>query len=132
MSVLEESLALQEKVLGKSHPTVLATMDSLAEAYLATADIMSSIKYYKEVLERMDPTSGSSLQEATALYKISKVNFQNNDLDSQLSRLQMAQRVLQSDPSTLNSKARVDLERRITKDIEDSSEMLGSVALDWV
>lgn len=130
VDALTEALHFQEKALGRSHGTVMATLETIAEACLAGANTSLALKYYKEVLGRLD-SSHSTIQEAKTLYKISRVNLQNNELESQLRSLQMAYNILQSDSSTKKSQNRLELEQRIQRDLNTSREMNKST-LNWV
>jgi tetratricopeptide (TPR) repeat protein len=131
VDALTEALQFQEKALGRNHGTVVATLETIAEACLADANTSLALKYYKEVLGRLD-SSHSTIQEATTLYKISRVNLQNNELESQLRSLQMASNILQSDSSTKKSRDRVELEQRIQRDLNTSREMMNKPNLNWV
>jgi tetratricopeptide (TPR) repeat protein len=131
-----EALHFQEEVLGQYHPTVLVILDSIADVCLANGNASNAMKHYKEILERIDDSniddSKSTIQYATTLYKIGRVNFQNNDIDSQLSRLHMAGKILQSDPSAEISQDRIELETLIEEDMNSSRETLERQQFRWI
>lgn len=131
VNAMTEALQFQEKVLGPSHGTVLETLDSIAEACLVGANTSLALKFYKEALGRLD-SRNSTVEEAAILYKISRVNLQNNELESQMYRLQMASKVLQSDASNKVSEDRIELQRLIEKDLKTSTEMMEKPNLNWV
>jgi hypothetical protein len=121
---------LQEDVLGENHPTVLATLDRLAESS-ANANLgNASLKQYNELLERLyEEASFDKLQESTILYKMSKVHKQNHDFDSQIGKLQLALKVLRAADITKEKGA---LELDIQKELLMARQRLEKAELEWV
>jgi tetratricopeptide (TPR) repeat protein len=50
--VLLEAANLLESILGRTHPTVLSTLDSLADAYAANGQTSDALALYAQLLER--------------------------------------------------------------------------------
>ena len=143
--VLREALQLQEKVLGPQHPTVLSTLDSLAEACAASNHGSHAIKFYNEILERFHrntttPSSkfGSSKRrkraEAVLLYKMSRVYGQQKVRQSQFEMLKLAlvaiRSVAHADESRPEREQREVLEKRIQSDVRMVQEELEN--MEWV
>jgi tetratricopeptide (TPR) repeat protein len=142
--VLREALQLQEKVLGPQHPTVLSTLDSLAEACAASNHGSHAIKFYNEILERFhrntskSSTFGSSKRrkraEAVLLYKMSRIYGQQKVRQSQLEMLKLALVAIRSvsydDESSPEREQRELLEKRIQTDVRMVQEELEK--LEWV
>jgi tetratricopeptide (TPR) repeat protein len=136
-------LQLQEKVLGLNHPTVLSTLDSLADACGAANHGNHALKYYNELLERLhdqDDEDGSNervLQEAIILYKMSRAHLASKDLDSQLSKLQLASKLLrttdnESSNNSNDAKQRQQLEHQVQVDMRLARQSLEKQELEWV
>jgi hypothetical protein len=124
------SSQLQEKVLGENHPTVLASLDRVAESSAAANLGTASLKQYNELLERLyEEASFNKLQESTILYKMSKVHKQNHDLDSQIGKLQLALKVLRVADVTKEKDA---LEQDIQKDLLMARQRIAKEELEWV
>jgi len=151
--VLKEALDLQERVLGRSHATVLSTLDNLADSCANSGHAVDALKYYNMVLERFQvaggsrPTSKKRLRaEAVLLYKMSRVHRQRNDREAQLEKLKLALRAIRAYANSSSSssaggssggsgggKAHMDtLERRIQYDIRDCREQLEKEELKWI
>ncbi|CAJ1952312.1 unnamed protein product [Cylindrotheca closterium] len=114
---LNEALQVKEKVLGPDHTAVLGTIDAIAETWLDSGNSAMSLKFYKEHMDRLTSSHGT-LEEASTLFKVSRVHLKRRDVVSQQKALQMAVRVLQSDPSTMGSDGRFALEKRIQQDMK--------------
>jgi tetratricopeptide (TPR) repeat protein len=113
-SVLREAVELQERVLGRTHSTVLSTLDNLADSCANSGQTGDALKYYSMVLERFKAVtrsgggsggSGSNNSsenvpraEAVLLYKMSRVHRQRNDREAQLSALKLALRAVRAQP----------------------------------
>jgi tetratricopeptide (TPR) repeat protein len=115
-SVLREAVELQERVLGRTHSTVLSTLDNLADSCANSGQTGDALKYYSMVLERFKAVtrsgggsggSGSGNNnssenvpraEAVLLYKMSRVHRQRNDREAQLSALKLALRAVRAQP----------------------------------
>jgi flavorubredoxin len=122
---------LQEKVLGPHHPTVMSTLDSLADTCAAANHGPLGLKYYNEILERFhDQEEESKLEEAVIFYKMSKIHKQANDLESQLTKLHFASKVLLMEDSMTNE--RKQLEHQIQVDIRSARKEFEEQELQWV
>ena len=113
-NVLREAVELQERVLGKTHSTVLSTLDNLADSCANSGQTADALKYYSMVLERFkavtrsggsggNNNSGGGSEnvpraEAVLLYKMSRVHRQRNDREAQLSALKLALRAVRAQP----------------------------------
>lgn len=133
--VLKEALELQETVLGRSHATVLSTLDNLADACSSSGQATEALRYYNMVLERFraggKPSSQKVLRaEAVLLYKMSRVHRQRNDREAQLDMLKLALRSVRA-YSNLSSQ-KDTLERRIQYDIRACREQLEKEDLKWI
>ena len=105
--VLKEALDLQERVLGRSHATVLSTLDNLADSCANSGHAADALKYYNTVLERFrvlgssTPSTRKGLRaEAVLLYKMSRVHRQRNDREAQLDTLKLALRSIRAYPTS--------------------------------
>jgi tetratricopeptide (TPR) repeat protein len=114
--VLKEAAALQERVLGRHHSTVLSTIDNLADSCANSGQSSEALRQYGTVLERFRTMTRSSGQhypaghkssdskstenalraEAVLLYKMSRVHRQRNDRESQLAKLKLALRAVRA------------------------------------
>jgi hypothetical protein len=114
---------LKEKVLGPHHPTVMSTLDSLADTCAAGNHGTLGLKYYNEILERFyDQEDESKLQEAVIFYKMSKIHKQANDLEPQLNKLLFASKVLRMEDSLTQEGKQ--LEHQIEVDIQLAQQEL--------
>ena len=128
--VLDEARLLQENVLGESHPTVLETLDRLAEAS-ADANLGSAaMKHNSELLERLyGEANFDKVQEATILYRMSKIHKQHQDVESQIGKLHLANKVLITAIKTKRSEA---LSNDIQHDLHMARQLIEKQQLDWV
>jgi tetratricopeptide (TPR) repeat protein len=155
-TVLKEAVDLQETVLGKSHSTVLSTLDNLADSCLNSGNGNDALRYYSMVLDRFrshgigNETSGSNTKvsraEAVLHYKMSRVHRFRNDRENQLKSLQDALKALRSyyskngrsetssptTPISDGSSPTDSLERRILSDIRSCRELLEKEQLKWI
>eukprot|EP00563_Minutocellus_polymorphus_P003833 CAMPEP_0181036952 /NCGR_PEP_ID=MMETSP1070-20121207/9141_1 /TAXON_ID=265543 /ORGANISM="Minutocellus polymorphus, Strain NH13" /LENGTH=2032 /DNA_ID=CAMNT_0023114633 /DNA_START=338 /DNA_END=6437 /DNA_ORIENTATION=+ len=97
VAALKEALVLQESVLGKHHPTVLSTLDSLAEASARINESQDAIRHYNSCLIRYNAwaKSGQMSSEqrrgsAIVLFKISRVHLKQKDFDASHRKLKEA------------------------------------------
>lgn len=119
-AVLREAVELQERVLGRTHSTVLSTLDNLADSCANSGQTADALKYYSMVLERFKAVTRSGgggggggnnsnnhsgggsenvpRAEAVLLYKMSRVHRQRNDREAQLSALKLALRAVRAQP----------------------------------
>lgn len=147
---------LQEKVLGQHHPSVLSILDNLAEACAKAGHASHALKYYNELMERyhdldeehnhhdrkhtkkgrgINSTNTTTTMkfgrvlEATILHKMSQIHSSTNDLDSQVSKLHLASKILRledvdDDNYTSVHRERERLERQIQIDIRNARQAL--------
>jgi tetratricopeptide (TPR) repeat protein len=99
VAALREALELQESVLGTHHPTVINTMDSLADACTRVNEHKEAIRLYNGCLTRHNASAGGSnggqsseqrLASAIILFKISRIHLKQNDRDASCRRLEEA------------------------------------------
>ena len=138
--VLKEAAELQEAVLGRSHATVLSTLDNLADSCANSGQTTDALRHYQTVLVRYrayqqsqspntSRTSGSNHQkfhraEAVLLYKISRVHRQAKNCTGQLQSLQMAFQAIRESTVGMPEGHLDTLERRICYDIRMCREEL--------
>ena len=122
--VLKEALGMQEKVLGKSNPSVLSTMDNLADSCANSGNTNEALKYYELVLGRIRSQGATDKKSrragAVLLYKISRVYRKKSRWPEQLERLKEARDIAKLDAELTG---RSDpLERKILYDIRACRE----------
>ena len=125
--VLKETLQLQRELLGKEHPTVLSTMDAVADALSVCGICVDALQMYKELLRYMDTTT-QSRGRAVLLYKASQVHRQQRDYQSELARLEEALTCTQ----TLERQNREALERAIKESIQRARKQVQNAEYDWI
>ena len=141
-ALLREAVELQENVLGRSHATVLSTLDNLADSCANSGQTVDALKHYQTVLVRyrafqQQQQNGSGKHkfyraEAVLLYKISRVHRQTKNRTAQLQNLQLSLKAMRESANNISSTSsvpedRVDtLERRIRYDIRACREELES------
>eukprot|EP00977_Amphora_coffeiformis_P013721 scaffold3666_cov160-Amphora_coffeaeformis.AAC.2 len=136
--VLKEAVDLQETVLGRSHATVLSTLDNLADSCASSGQAVDSLRHYNTILTRFRVGGRSGSQkllraEAVLLYKMSRVHRQRNDFESQLDSLKLALRAVRALSDPANGGGNADgLERRIQYDIRSCRERIEKSDLKWV
>lgn len=135
-SVLKEAVDLQDHVLGRSHATVLSTLDNLADSCANCGNSSDALKYYNEVLGRFRANDGSDSKrrhraEAVLLYKMSRVHKQQNDREAQLNSLKLALQSIRQHSECQNGRTDT-LERRIHYDIRACREQLEKEELKWI
>jgi len=126
-SVLKEAVDLQESVLGRSHATVLSTLDNLADSCANSGSTKDALRYYNMVLVRFRAAGGKDQRkfrraEAVLLYKMSRVHRQVNDRVAQLDTLKLALKAIRNYTEDANTTD--TLERRIRYDIRACREDL--------
>jgi tetratricopeptide (TPR) repeat protein len=127
--VLREAFDLQDTVLGRSHATVLSTLDNLADSYANSGQATNALKFYNMILERFRARGKVTRAEAVLLYKMSRIHRHRNDHETQLDTLRLAQRALhryavKGEPDRLES--------RIQADIRDCRERMEKDELNWI
>lgn len=126
--VLKEAVDLQETVLGRSHSTVLSTLDNLADSCANSGHAKDALKYYNMVLVRFRAAGGTDSNkfhraEAVLLYKMSRVHRQQNDRRAQLDSLKLALRSIRHYTESMADGRTDTLERRIKYDIRACREL---------
>ncbi|GAX28176.1 hypothetical protein FisN_35Lh030 [Fistulifera solaris] len=124
--VLQEAVDLQERVLGKSNGTLLTTLDNLADSYANSGNAQKALRTYKILFDQLhsselSSTSQSAQSKTVLLYKMSRVYHQQNDPQSQLDILKVAQQTLLSVDENRNADS---LERKIQHDIQACRNLL--------
>jgi tetratricopeptide (TPR) repeat protein len=136
-AVLKEAVELQERVLGRSHATVLSTLDSLADSCANSGNSNDALMYYDEIAKRLFREGGKSSKnrraEAVLLYKISRVHRHRNDLASQLESLKWALQSVRGSTETdkIQGNSLDTLERRILYDIRACREQFERQGKKW-
>ena len=130
---------IQEAILGQTHPTVLSTLDSLAEALVNSGQSLHALRTHETILERIrsmeQPGSPRLIKaEAVLQYKMSKACKQLNDKESQIRHLQQALQAtrsqeVQTDAAQIQAAA---LEKKILQDLRDVRESMEASQLKWV
>lgn len=136
--VLKEAVALQESVLGFYHPTVLSTLDNLADSCANSGNAADALRHYRTILDRFQARGNNRSKkalraEAVLLYKTSRVHRQRNDRQAQLEMLKLALRSIRAYNDDSSSSGHTDtLERRIQYDIRACREELEKDELKWI
>ena len=118
----------------KTHPTVIATMDSLADALSLSGGCSQALQYYEEILSRLeygDDVSNRRQAEAVVLYKMSRAHRRQNDIEAEVVKLDQALLAIQaSEAATFAERNRKEeLEKRILLDIRASLGELKQIRL---
>ena len=98
VAALKEALELQEAVLGKRHPTVLTTLDSLADANEKINDNQEALHLYNDCLIRHNASTQESNGQdsdqrrasAMVLFKISRIHTKQKEFDMSHRKLKEA------------------------------------------
>lgn len=134
-NVLKEAVEMQERVLGRSHATVLTTMDNLADSCANSGQAAAALQYYKMLFMRFRSSGGKDSSkyhraEAILHYKMSRVYRQIKKGKSQLDSLKLALAAMSLyTKSTGDNNGSDTLERRIKFDIRACREQLEKAAL---
>lgn len=81
----------------QEHPTVLITLESLAEACLDAQRFTHALKYYRELFDRsqsLEPLD--CMKQATTLQTMASIHAQLDDPKSQKKKLEMALQFIRS------------------------------------
>jgi len=120
--VLRESLSLQERIMNREHPTILITLESLAETCLDAKRFTHALKYYTELFERSQSMElVDCLKQAQTLYTLSTIYGYLDDPKVQKKKLEMALRFLRSDDVSSRGdkiEERRTLEKKILGELE--------------
>lgn len=130
---------MQEIVLGRSHSTVLSTLDSLADCNTKCNNCATALKCYYDILERF-PAGGNDFRrkraEAVILFKMSRAHRKQNDRESEMEKLKAAlaivREIASADTDKNNTELTERLERGIKKDIKRVHDEIAKNDLDWV
>ena len=131
--VLKEAAELQEQVIGRSHPTVLSSLDSLADSYGKSGDNASAMQCYKDIVSRLQGRERDDYQLsprkhralAIVYYKMSRMHRKQNDLQS-------AFQTLSESWSHVNDIGAPDLLNRIKNEINEVKDALKRCDMDWL
>jgi hypothetical protein len=116
---------LQERIMPPEHPTVLITLESLAETCLDARRFAHALKYYRELFDRsqsLEPLD--CMKQAATLQTMAIIYGQLNDPKSQIQKLEMALKFIRSmtvDKSFGDQRVemvRRDFENRLLGDLE--------------
>ena len=131
--VLKEAAQLQEQVVGPSHPTVLSTLDALADSYGKYGDNINAMTCYKDIIgkletrEKNDCKLSTRKRRALAIvhYKVSRMHRKQNDL-------QAALRTLTESWCLVNEIGSPELLSRIKNEIDEVKADLKKTNMDWL
>lgn len=136
--VLSEAASLQAQVIGDCHPTVLSTLDSLADSYAKSKQHIAALTCYKNVLSRIEGSEGGSnsynrsgltMRKKRCLailhYKMSRMYRKQNDYDAAYKKLKESHTYVceLKDP---------DLLTRVQSEIDDVEHVMKSTKMNWV
>lgn len=117
------------------HPSVLNTLESLAEACMDARRYPHALRYYEELLKRYEGTESSEttasiLKQASLLQTIASIHLHQGDSQTQMRKLQMAIHLLRSDTTTTSIEPkhieeRAALDKKITAEIQSVDSDLG-------
>jgi hypothetical protein len=85
-------------VLGRIHPTVLMSLDNLADMLCRSGDNDMGIQLYEEILRRLQfikYTAKEKKSEAVIYYKLSRAQRRQNDFHGEKSSLERALTAMQ-------------------------------------
>lgn len=106
-------------------------MDSLADTCASAGHGLRALDYYNDILERLrDQDDEAKLEEATVLFKMSKIHKQANERESQMAKLHFALKMLAMEDSITDERKR--LEHEIQVDIRSVRLEMEREELDWV
>ena len=107
-------MQLQERIMYPEHPTVLSTLESLAETCVDARRFSHAMKYYTQLFDRsqsLEPVN--YLKQAETLQKIASIYGKLEDLKMQTKKLEMALRFVRSEISENLIEEREILEEKI-------------------
>jgi hypothetical protein len=139
--VLREAFELQRIVLGFQHPSVLSTLDCLADACANSSQSVAALRNYNEIMARMRESRNSGGKrrrraEALLLYKISQVHRVQNDREAQIDKLTQALKTVRSisdlQEPTNDDELLTRLQDRIQVELKQAKEELKMTPLDWI
>ena len=98
------------------HPSVLNTLESLAEACMDARRYPHAARYYEDLLKRYEGSDSSEstasiLKQAVLLQKIGSIHMHQNDPQMQMMKLQMAIQLLRSETTTVLTEQNLEHER---------------------
>lgn len=129
--VLEEAVDMQQRVLGKSNPTVLSTMDSLGDSYSRSLDNTRALACYKEIVARLEECTGKDNEFtsrkkqalATVLFKMSRLLHNQNDLEAAMRLLQNSIAYVHDHPVLLE---------KVQDELNKVKESMEKCDFDWL
>eukprot|EP00957_Ditylum_brightwellii_P011672 881704-Ditylum_brightwellii.AAC.1 len=135
-------MKLQERALGLSHYTVLATMDVLADSHTKDGNFGGALRCYNTVYDRL---SGENDKYATnqtkqpfdirkihalavILYKMNRMHYKQNDVESSLDKLQKALSLMNG----CEDDKLIKLRKKVEAEIGQLEMELERSKLEWV
>jgi hypothetical protein len=112
-------------------------MDSLADALSMSGGCSQALRYYCEILSRLEHVVDVSTRrqaEAAILYKCSRVHRKQNDAEAEVDKLKKALQAVRGTgvKNPTEKKRKEQLERHILADIQRSREELEKMQLEWI
>mmetsp|Transcript_6886 Transcript_6886/g.10081 ORF Transcript_6886/g.10081 Transcript_6886/m.10081 type:complete len:319 (+) Transcript_6886:2-958(+) len=140
--VLEEAVLLQERALGLSHYTVLATMDVLADSHTKDGNFGGALRCYNTVYDRLsgenDIYATNQTKQpfdirkihalAVILYKMNRMHYKQNDVESSLDKLQKALSLMNG----CEDDKLIKLRKKVEAEIGQLEMELERSKLEWV
>lgn len=131
--VLKEAAGLQGRVVGESHPTVLSSLDALADAYGKCGDNAKAMHCHRDIISRLREREKNGKQFsprnnraiAIVYYKMSRIYRKQNDLVAALE-------TLTESLSYVNETGAPELLTRIKNEIDEIKEGLDRTEMEWL
>jgi len=129
--VLKEAVDMQQRVLGKSNPTVLSMMDSLGDSYSRSLENKRALACYKEIVARLEEGAGEDHEFnyrkkealATVLFKMSRLLHNQNDLEAAIRLLQNSIEYVRDNPILLE---------KVQNELNEVKESMKKCDFDWL
>jgi len=103
------------------HPTVLSTLESLAETCVDARRFSHALKYYTQLFDRCQSLDlVNCLKQASTLQTIASIHGHLDDPKAQMNKLEMALKFIRSDDDTSDStrEERAALEKEIQRELQ--------------
>jgi tetratricopeptide (TPR) repeat protein len=131
--VLKEAMNLQEKVIGRYHPTALSTLDCLADSYSQSGDFQKATICYKDLAIRIekrgDDEFGPKQRKQRALgityYKMGRIYQKQNDFEAVVKMLKHSSLYVRELGSP-------ELLKNIEEEIKKAEAKISSNMMDWL
>mmetsp|Transcript_19910 Transcript_19910/g.30123 ORF Transcript_19910/g.30123 Transcript_19910/m.30123 type:complete len:123 (-) Transcript_19910:113-481(-) len=122
---------MQQRVLGKSNPTVLSMMDSLGDSYSRSLENKRALACYKEIVARLEEGAGEDHEFnyrkkealATVLFKMSRLLHNQNDLEAAIRLLQNSIEYVRDNPILLE---------KVQNELNEVKESMKKCDFDWL